>query len=81
MMKRGFETVTCPGCGRRISAYVPRGGDGSDVRIVTHSMFGRATRGHARTIDCPAGGRLECEYKAAQQLWQKAAPPAPEPRP
>lgn len=35
-MTREFERVTCPGCGRQVSAYVPHMGDGSALRTMKH---------------------------------------------
>lgn len=35
-MRREYERVTCPGCERTISAYIPHRGDGSGLRVVPH---------------------------------------------
>lgn len=34
---RRYEYLFCPGCGRTIGAYVPKGGDGVALRVVVHS--------------------------------------------
>lgn len=41
-MKRRYEKVACPVCGRRVAAYVPFGGDGSALRPVPHKHPGKA---------------------------------------
>lgn len=66
-MRRQFEKVNCPHCGRCISAYIPHRGDGSDVRIVKHKISG------PRSADeCPAGDQLMAEYKARIELLDRA---------
>ena len=35
---REYERVTCPGCLRSISAYIPHFGDGSGLRVVKHNL-------------------------------------------
>lgn len=35
---REYERVTCPGCQRVISAYIPHFGDGSGLRLVKHNL-------------------------------------------
>ena len=54
-MKRQFERIDCPVCGRRVAAYVPYMGDGTDVKIVPH------TSAFQRGRPCPASGLMECE--------------------
>jgi hypothetical protein len=53
---REFERVTCPGCERTISAYVPHCGDGAGLRVIPHNITknGRLC-GHAR---CSVSGRI-----------------------
>lgn len=63
-MRRAFEKVECPGCGRRISAYVPHMGNGADVKLVAHN--------HPRGIECPASDRLIGEYKAAREQFESS---------
>jgi hypothetical protein len=47
---RTYERVTCPGCHREISAYIPHFGDGSGLRVVEHN-----------TVKGPRlGGRVKC---------------------
>lgn len=46
-MVREFIKLTCPGCRREVSAYVPHMGDGSAVRTVKH-----ATEGLERGVLC-----------------------------
>jgi len=36
---REYERVTCPGCHRSISAYIPHFGDGSGLRVVKHNLL------------------------------------------
>jgi hypothetical protein len=38
---REYERVTCPGCQRTISAYIPHFGDGSGLRVVKHNISER----------------------------------------
>lgn len=35
---RTFERVRCPGCQRVVAAYVPHGGDGAGLRLVSHRV-------------------------------------------
>jgi hypothetical protein len=45
------ERMTCPRCGRPIAAYVPKGGDGSGVRLRRHrTPEGDDCRGSRRII-------------------------------
>jgi hypothetical protein len=63
-MVREYMKVDCPGCGRRISAYVPHRGDGSDVVVVPHNV--PHTRiGRTR---CAISGLMLGEWKAAEAL-------------
>jgi hypothetical protein len=55
---RDYERVDCPGCGRRISAYIPHFGDGSGLRTVKHKAVRLAKRGLGIAKDCPASGRI-----------------------
>jgi hypothetical protein len=45
---REYERVTCPGCQRVISAYVPHFGDGSGLRVVPHNIVKGRLGGHVR---------------------------------
>jgi hypothetical protein len=60
-----FERVTCPECGRRISAWVPHAGDGTDVKIKKHRDRRRVSPGFADEW-CRASGRLLGEYQREQ---------------
>lgn len=51
---REYERVTCPGCQRKISAYIPHFGDGSGLRVVPHND----ARMMRRTFPCPVSGRM-----------------------
>jgi len=52
-MRRYYERVICPGCHRKISAYVPHRGDGSGLRLVKHK------RGTAAGKEpCPLSDRM-----------------------
>lgn len=51
---REYERLTCPGCNRSISAYVPHFGDGSGLRVVPHNLLHR----RGRSVPCPASGRI-----------------------
>lgn len=53
---REYERIDCPGCGRRISAYVPHFGDGTGLRTVRHNRRERAPR--RPPPECPASGRI-----------------------
>lgn len=55
---RKFERATCPICGRRISAWVPHFGDGSDVKLVRHNER-RAPRG----MHCSGSDRMLGELR------------------
>jgi len=52
---RQYERLTCPGCQRTISAYVPHRGDGSGLRVVPHIRPATAT---APGGPCDIGGRI-----------------------
>ena len=52
---REFQRVTCPGCNRRISAYVPHFGDGTGLRVVKHNLL--ASR-HRASAACPYSERM-----------------------
>jgi hypothetical protein len=52
---REYERVTCPGCQRTISAYVPHFGDGSGLRVVPHKII---RVGALASVACDVGGRI-----------------------
>ena len=56
-MKRQFERVTCPGCGRKVAAYVPYMGDGSGLRMPPHAIVDPA-KVRTRSVPCYVGGRI-----------------------
>lgn len=43
--------VTCPVCGREVSARIPRGGDGSGLVPVAHRFNGVLCDGRRHTVD------------------------------
>lgn len=51
---RAYERVTCPGCLRSISAYVPHFGNGSGLRLVKHNL----ARSRVGKTPCPFSERL-----------------------
>jgi len=54
---REYERVTCPGCQRTISAYVPHFGDGTGLRVVPHKI--PSGRGAALTpVECGVSNRI-----------------------
>lgn len=59
-MIREYERVTCPGCGRNISAYVPHMGDGSALRTTKHlaNHPEGLRRGSHATRECSMSQRL-----------------------
>jgi hypothetical protein len=63
---REYERVTCPGCLREISAYIPHFGDGSGLRVVKHNVKdGRSP--------CGVGGQIIVRNQArgpAQGKWR-----------
>ena len=76
-MVRDFSKVTCPSCGRRVSAYVPYRGDGSDVRIVPHKRHTVGEHRHSG-FQCDASDTLMGEYLAYQKTLAvaRSAPPS-----
>ena len=64
-LRREYERVMCPFCGRKVAAYVPHRGDGSDVKIVPHKtvLYGCGPQ------RCPASDRLRGEYVAATKVF------------
>jgi hypothetical protein len=54
-MTRDYERVTCPGCQRTISAYVPHLGDGSGLRVVKHNRVRATIRG---SVKCSYSNRI-----------------------
>lgn len=54
-MVREYEKITCPGCGRTISAYVPHMGDGSALRMVRHKP---PIERNGMDDECSLSGRL-----------------------
>lgn len=65
-MSRVYERVTCPLCGYPVAAWVPRGGDGSDVKMVKH-------RDQLSGEVCDGSGRLAGESKASVELYRRLA--------
>jgi len=63
-MRRGFERVQCPGCQRRISAYVPQGDDGRGLRLVPHNR----SPSRSRTRPCPWSERVIVRKDGAWRL-------------
>jgi hypothetical protein len=53
-MIRKYERVTCPGCARKISAYIPHFGDGSGWRLVKHKL----AKARGQTTPCPFSERI-----------------------
>lgn len=51
---REYERVTCPGCLRQISAYVPHFGDGTGLRLVKHKL----AAARSRKTPCPFSDRI-----------------------
>jgi hypothetical protein len=51
---REYERVTCPGCHRQISAYVPHFGDGTGLRLVKHKL----AKARRRNTPCPFSERI-----------------------
>ena len=51
---REYERVTCPGCHRQISAYIPHFGDGSGLRLVKHKL----AKARGRKTPCPFSERI-----------------------
>ena len=65
-MRREFERVICPGCGRVIAAYIPQFGDGSGLRTVKHVDKSFAPR----VWDCPASRRIIVRQHGAWRIEQ-----------
>ena len=63
---REYERVTCPGCGRKISAYIPHFGDGSGLRVVKHNRA--SGRGGNRPEPCSLSERIIVRDKGAWRL-------------
>lgn len=57
---REYERITCPGCNRTISAYVPHFGDGSGLRVVPHNVIapGQLARRRHATRPCVVSDRI-----------------------
>jgi hypothetical protein len=53
---REYERITCPGCHRTISAYIPHFGDGSGLRVVKHNLLPASA--HRTSIACPCSERI-----------------------
>lgn len=51
-MTRNYERVTCPGCSRSISAYIPHFGDGGGLKLVKHNLV------KGRSLACPLSERI-----------------------
>jgi hypothetical protein len=65
---RKYETVTCPGCGRQISAYIPHFGDGTGLRTVKHNSIRLAKRGLGKPAGCPASQRIIVRRNRAWEI-------------
>jgi hypothetical protein len=70
-VRREFERVACPCCGRTVAAYIPHLADGTDVKLVPHNVWPREVASQRRVADrligqrCPASGHLRGELVKA----------------
>jgi hypothetical protein len=55
VIRRHFPRVVCPICGVNVVGFVPKGGDGSVLRVRAHQRYGQQCQGAGHLVTDGAG--------------------------